>query len=122
MAASKKTPVPEEKLRLYERLVATNANVTRKGDSVPYTSVNGHMFSYLNSAGSMALKLPKEEIEGFLKRYHTTLFHAYGIIQKEFVTVPDSLLGKTTELKKYFDLSYDYVSKLKPKPTKKPAR
>jgi len=119
MAASKKTPVPEDRLRLYEKLVAANPSVTRKGDSVPYTSVNGHMFSYLNSAGSMALKLPKKEIEGFLKKYHTTLFHAYGIIQKEFVTVPDSLLEKTTELKKYFDLSYNYVSRLKPKPTKR---
>ena len=41
----------------------------------------------------------------------------YGIVQKEYVEVPDALLGKTAELKKYFAVSYDYVSGLKPKPT-----
>lgn len=40
----------------------------------------------------------------------------------EFVTVPDQLLEKTGTLRKYFDLSYDYVASLKPKPTKKKAR
>jgi hypothetical protein len=33
--------------------------------------------------------------------------------------VPDALLKKTRELKKYFDISYGYVGSLKPKPTKK---
>jgi hypothetical protein len=33
--------------------------------------------------------------------------------------VPDHLLKKTKELKAYFDLSYDYVGTLKPKPTRK---
>jgi hypothetical protein len=31
--------------------------------------------------------------------------------------VPDELLNKTRELKKYFDLSYEYVKTLRPKPT-----
>jgi TfoX/Sxy family transcriptional regulator of competence genes len=38
---------------------------------------------------------------------------------KEYVTVPDSLLGNTKELRKYFDLSYQYVQTLKPKPSKR---
>ena len=37
---------------------------------------------------------------------------------KEYVEVPDALLRKTAELRKYFDLSYAYVNSLKPKPTK----
>jgi TfoX/Sxy family transcriptional regulator of competence genes len=37
---------------------------------------------------------------------------------KEYVEVPDALLMKTRELKKFFDLSYTYVKSLKPKPTK----
>jgi hypothetical protein len=37
----------------------------------------------------------------------------------EYVEVPDALLSKTRELKKYFDLSYAYVASLKPKPTTK---
>jgi len=61
--AVKGSTIPADKLELYERLVATNPEVERKGASVPYTSRNGHMFSYLNASGVMALKLPREERE-----------------------------------------------------------
>ena len=36
---------------------------------------------------------------------------------KEYVEVPDTLLKRTTELRKFFDLSYAYVTSLKPKAT-----
>ena len=52
---------PLEKLELYEKLVATNPNVERKGETVPYTSLNGHMFSYLSKEGKLDLRLPAEE-------------------------------------------------------------
>jgi len=35
----------------------------------------------------------------------------------EYVEVADAMLRRTRELKKFFDLSYDYVGGLKPKPT-----
>ena len=54
---------------LYERLVAMNPGVERKGDTMPYTSLNGHMFSVLHKDGSVALRLPKSEREAFLKKY-----------------------------------------------------
>ena len=73
------------------------------------------MFSRLDPSGKMALRLPAGEREEFLKKYKTTLFHAYGIVQKEYVTVPDALLNNTKELKKYFDISVRYVRALKPK-------
>jgi len=38
---------------------------------------------------------------------------------KEYVVVPDDLIRQTERLKEYFDLSFEYVSSLKPKPTKK---
>jgi hypothetical protein len=119
MSAQKKNNIPASKLELYEKLVATNPKIERKGAANPYTSLNGHMFTYLNPSGSLALRLPKDEREKFLKKYKTTLFEAYGAIMKEYVTVPDSLLGKTRELEKYFELSYQYVRTLKPKPSKK---
>ena len=108
-----------EKLKLYDTLVATNPRVERKGATVPYTSLNGHMFSYLAKSGELALRLPEEAIETFLRKYKTTLCAQYGVVQKEYVMVPDRLLKKTQELKKYFDLSYAYVLSLKPKPAKK---
>ena len=108
-----------DKLTLYEKLVATNPKVERKGDTVPYTSLNGHMFSYLSKEGKLALRLPPEEREAFLKKYKTTLFEAYGVVMKEYVAVPDALLKNTKELQKYLGFSYEYVKTLKPKPTRK---
>jgi hypothetical protein len=108
-----------EKLKLYEKLVATNPNVERKGDTVPYTSLNGHMFSYLSKEGKLALWLPEVEREAFLKEYKANLCEAYGRVQPEYVEVPDSLLSSTRELKTFFDSSYEYVGSLKPKTTTK---
>jgi TfoX/Sxy family transcriptional regulator of competence genes len=117
MAKPATAVVPSDKLELYEKLVATNPNIERKGATVPYTSLNGHMFSYLSKEGKLALRLPAGERETFLKKYKAKLCEAYGIVQKEYVEVPESLLASTRELKKYFDCSYEYVGSLKPKPT-----
>lgn len=106
------------KLDLYEKLVATHPSVDRKGATMPYTSLNGHMFSMLTKEGRLALRLPAEEREAFLERYETELCVQYGKVLKEYVEVPDALLEDTQELKKYFDVGYAYVSTLKPKPTK----
>jgi hypothetical protein len=119
MSKTKQSNVPPEKLRLYEKLVGTNPNIQRKGATVPYTSLNGNMFSYLHSSGALALRLPKGEREKFLEKYKTKLVEAYGIVQKEYVTVHDALLANTKELKPYFEMSYEYAKSLKPKPSKK---
>jgi hypothetical protein len=63
--------------------------------------------------------LPSPEREAFLKKYKAKLCDAYGIVQPEYVEVPDSLLSSTRELKRFFDCSDAYVSFLKPKPTTK---
>ena len=109
----------EAALELYEKLVATNPQVERKGATMPYTSQNGHMFSVLTKEGQLALRLPKEEREAFLTKYKTKLAEQYGHVQPEYVLVPDALLKKTAELKRFFDVSLAYVSSLKPKPTTK---
>jgi hypothetical protein len=113
--------VPADRLALYEKLVATLPEVPRKGATVPYTSVNGHMFSYLSKTGALSLRLPAEARDAFLTKYMTTLSEQYGVVQKEYVVVPDALLERTSELAQYFALSFSYVSSLKPKPTKRKA-
>jgi hypothetical protein len=40
---------------------------------------------------------------------------SYGVVKKDYVTVPDSLLKNTKELRKYLDISYEYARTLKPK-------
>ena len=97
--------------------MATNPNIERKGATVPYTSVNGNMSSYLSKEGKLALRLGAKDREAFIVKYGARLARSYGVIQPEYVEVPDELLASTAKLKKFFDASYAYVSSLKPKPT-----
>ena len=113
-----KTP-PTEKEILFQKLVDTNPEIELKGDANKYTSYNGNMFSILSSDEVMAIRLPEKELGEFLRKYNTELKVAYGVVMKEYAVVPDALLKKTKELKKYFDISYEYVKTLKPKATKK---
>jgi len=115
MAAAKKSSIPADKLALYEKLIATMPEIERKGAVHPYTSLNGHMFSYLDQTGTMGLRLPKDEVDPFLKKYRTSLFESYGVVKKDYVTVPDSLLKETEELNRYLKISYEYVKTLRPK-------
>jgi TfoX/Sxy family transcriptional regulator of competence genes len=108
---------PAESVALYEALLATNPAIERKGATMPYTSVNGNMFSLMTPDGTLALRLPEAEREAFLKRYDTTLTVQYGAVMKEYVQVPSSLLKNTRELAKYLDISYRYACSLKAKPT-----
>ena len=106
-------------LTIYEKLVATNPSVDRKGDTMPYTSLNGNMFSLLGKDSSLGFRLSKEEREEFLDKYKSGLMEQYGAVMKEYVLIPDKLLNSPKELKKYFELSCAYAKTLKPKPTSK---
>ena len=103
---------------LYDKLIATNPSIERKGDANPYTSLNGNMFTLLHQS-RLAIRLPEAQRDKFLKKYKTTLFEAYGAVMQEYVSVPDALLENTKELQKYLDVSYEYAKTLEPKPTKK---
>ena len=107
----------KETLENYEKLVATIPTLKRKGKTMPYTSLNGHMFSFLTKEGVLALRLLTEVREQFIKYFETELCVQYGRVMKEYVVVPDELIRQTERLKEYFDLSFEYVSSLKPKPS-----
>lgn len=117
-------PAPKasaESVALYDALLATNPEIERKGAAMPYTSINGNMFSLLTPEGILALRLPADERETFLKHHEAKLCVQYGVVMKEYVAVPASLLKNTRALAKYLELSYRYACSLKPKPTTKKA-
>jgi TfoX/Sxy family transcriptional regulator of competence genes len=118
MAPPKKKTIAADKVALYDKLIATIPAIERKGAANPYTSLNGNMFTLLHQS-RLAIRLPEEQREAFLKKYKTALFEAYGAVMEEYVAVPDALLNNTKELHKYLALSYEYARTLKPKPTKK---
>lgn len=119
---SKKSSPHHPNIELFEKLISTFKDVERKGATMPYTSVNGNMFSLLSKDGTMALRLPEKERELFIKKYKTKLFESYGAVMKEYVAVPNELLKNTRELRKFFSVSVDYANSLKAKPTTRSKR
>ncbi len=110
--------IESEAIELFEKHLEDHPTIERKGANNPYTSVNGHMFSCVNKAGEVGLRLPKEDREAFIKKHKTWPLESYGVIMKEYVAVPVSVLrGK--KFRGYLDKSFEYVSSLKPKPTTK---
>ena len=114
--------ITDEITRQYEALVATRADLERKGRTMPYTSINGHMSTFLAPDGMLALRLSDEDRAAFLEKYETTLVEQHGHVLKEYVAVPSALLGRLEELKPYFDLSCCYVSSLRPRKTARAGR
>lgn len=111
---------PEESLELYTALVDSSAgDATVKGAKNPYTSRNGHMFSFLTAEGAMALRLSDEMGEGFLNSYDSGPVIQYNSVMRGYVAVPEDLLANTDELRDWFEKAYDWIGTLEPKPTKK---
>lgn len=105
----------EEKLKIYDALVAKCPRFERKGKTGPYTSANGHMFSFLNKAGELGMRFSKEVQQQYLEQFETTLFKSHGAVMRGYVTIPDAMLQDLDQLAVYLNESYDYVMGLPPK-------
>jgi hypothetical protein len=120
MAAKKeKSNHSAETLDLYDKLIAVAPGIERKGATMPYTSLNGNMFSFLNKNGELCMRLSEADRNEFMKKYKADLCIEYGTVLKEYVSVPAGLFRTTKELKPWFKLSHQYVKTLKTKPARK---
>ena len=119
MPGGSKYEGPEPSLVLFTDVVQGNPDTQVKGAKNPYTSRNGHMFSFLDSEGAMALRLSEDDAEVFLDRYDSGPVMAYGSVMRGYVSVPDDLFRKTAELQWWFDKSHEWIGTLPPKATKK---
>ncbi len=91
----------------------------RKGAANVYTAFNGNMFSYMDASGVLALRLGEPEKADFMARFDAPLHRAYGVAQKDYVSLPAEVLAETPLLAPYFAASWRHVQTLKPKPTKR---
>jgi hypothetical protein len=111
-------PGPAEALERYAAVVEAAGEIV-KGAKNPYTSRNGHMFSFLDADGAMALRLSDELSDEFLSRYESGPVRQYGSVMRGYVSVPDDLLSEPGELVVWFEKSYSWIGTLKPKATGK---
>ena len=119
MPGGSKYEGPELSLGLFTDVVEGNPDTEVKGAKNPYTSRNGHMFSFLAPDGVMGLRLSDEHGAEFLDRYDSGPVMSYGSVMRGYVSVPDDLLENTAELHPWFDTSHEWIGTLPPKATKK---
>lgn len=106
----------DDRLKLYDELVAKCKGIQRKGKTMPYTSANGHMFSLLNKAGEIGIRFSKEEQQNFIKKYDTTIYKSYGAVMRGYVLIPDSMLAQELRLvASYLVKSHEYIMALESK-------
>ena len=105
----------EEKLSIYDALVAKCPRFERKGKTMPYTSANGYMFSLFNKACEIGVRFSKEVQQKYISEFNTTIYESYGAIMKGYVLVPESMWQDHETMVRLLNESYDYVMTLKPK-------
>jgi len=109
---------PSDALTRYAAAVGEAGEVV-KGAKNPYTSRNGHMFSFLDADGTMAIRLSDELADEFLSRYESGPVIQYGSVMRGYVSVPDDLLSDTEEIGSWFKKAFEWIGTLEPKATKK---
>ncbi|TAI49532.1 hypothetical protein [Flagellimonas allohymeniacidonis] len=105
----------EETLKVYDALIAANPNFERKGKTMPYTSANGYMFSQVNKAGELGIRLSKADTEEFDAKYGAEPFLSYGSKMREYVLIPKELLADKETLEYFLQKGYEHVMSLPPK-------
>lgn len=104
-----------ERLELYDTLIAKCPRFDRQGKTMPYTSANGHMFSLLNKDGQIGIRFSKGVQEKYLQDFGTTRFKSHGAVMNGYVLIPENMLEDLDKLAEYLNESYDYVMTLEPK-------
>lgn len=105
----------EKHLTIYDKIIATSSKFGRKGKTVPYTSANGYMFTFLNKDAEIGFRLPKAVAKEFIEKYNSGPFMSHGAVMKDYVIIPDALFDQMDLLADYLDQSYEYVMSLPPK-------
>jgi len=111
--------IPAVAIERYDALIAACPGVERRGASMPYTSMNGHMFSFLMPDGTLALRLPSPERERFMTDHGGDIVEQHGRVLKEYVAIPTDLFARADALAPQFARSRDHVASLKPAPSRR---
>ena len=116
MPGGSKYQGPPEALAAYTAAVAAVDNDTAvKGAKNPYTSRNGHMFSFLDQDGTMAIRLSDEMTDEFRSTYESGDVIQYGSTMRGYSSVPHHLLADTAKLTEWLNRSWDWIGTLPPK-------
>ena len=86
-----------------------------KGKNMIYTSSNGYMFSMLNKAAEVGVRLSKEDQKEYHALYSSDLYKSHGATMRDYVLVPAELLDRPEELLQWMIKGFEHVNALPPK-------
>ena len=104
--------MPRDPLRVYEEILSKCDRFERKGKTVPYTSANGHMFSFINKEGDLGIRFSKEVQSKYFEKYQTDFFKSHNSVMRGYIKITEEMLEDKKNLQELLNESYDYVSSL----------
>ncbi len=113
------SPTYAEQLAIYDALIAQCTNFERKGKTMPYTSANTHMFSLLNKAGEIGIRLSKESGEAFMEKHNAEPYKSYGAFMRGYVKIPEEYWSDMPFMVALFEQGFTHAMSLKANPRKK---
>lgn len=105
----------DKELEFYDSIVEACNGFERKGKKMIYTSSNGYMFTLLNKAGEIGIRLPKDVAAKFMDDYNTGEYYSYGAKMKDYVLVPRTLYDNKGLLIEFMEKGFANVNSLPPK-------
>lgn len=120
ISMAKKAPnAPAAKIELYDRVIATVPGQVRKGAASAYTSLNGHMFSFVDEKGEFAFRYSEARKKDLMAEIGGRESIQYNSVMRGYVVLPDDMMDDLDKLSALFAESHKYISSLEPKPTAK---
>lgn len=105
---------------LYTKHIETWGKVERKGKKNPYTSHNGHMFTFFDTKENyMAVRLSKEEQEAYFEATGTGPVIQYNSEMRGYIRLTDEIFEDYQKVESWLEKSWKYINSLKPKPSTK---
>ena len=105
----------KKRVALYDELLSQVPEIERKGKTSPYTSDNGYMFSQVNKAGEIGIRLPKEFRKVHADELGEEVFRSYGAVMRDYVLIPEAILQSPEKFAFYIREGHKFVNSLEPK-------
>ncbi len=104
-------------VEIFAELVSAHDGLQLKGKKMPYTSMNGNMFSFVDPRDVLCLRLSETDQAAFEVEHGTGDVIQHGSVMRGYVPVPGAMLEDMDALQAVFAKSVANAKALKPKPT-----
>lgn len=100
---------------LYDSLLAQLPEMQRKGKSVPYKSINGHMFTLVNKDGELGTRIGEKRVKEMQASGEAEQFRSHNANMRGYIKLSDTMLKDTKRCLAFFEEAQAHVLTLKAK-------